>query len=96
MTMFTWNTEKNEILAKTRGITFEEIVERIESGAIVIEVEHPNKKDYPNQKILLVDVNGYAHMVPFVRDRDTFFLKTIIPSRKATRDYFGGKHDETA
>jgi len=90
MKIFKWNAEKNELLSKERGITFEEIVTRIESGGNVIETEHPNKKKYPNQKILIVDVDGYAYMVPCVRDKDEYFLKTIISSRKATRKYFGG------
>ena len=90
MTTFKWNTEKNEVLAKDRGITFEEIVETIESGANVIEVDHPNKKKYPNQRILIVDVSGYAYMVPYVQDGTECFLKTIIPSRKATKKHLGG------
>lgn len=90
MKIFKWNTEKNEVLAKERNITFEEIVEIIESGAKVVEVGHPNKKKYPHQKILIVDVSGYAYMVPFVKDSDVYFLKTIIPSRKATKQHLGG------
>ncbi len=88
---FRWNTEKNELLAKTRGITFEEIVQKISSGSKVIEADHPNKRKYPNQKILIVDVEGYAYLVPFVMDKNEYFLKTIIPSRKATKKYLGGK-----
>lgn len=90
MRIFKWNTEKNEALAKQRGITFEEIVETIESGAKIIEVDHPNKTKYPNQKILIVDVSGYAYMVPFVKDSGEYFLKKIIPSRKATKQHLGG------
>ncbi|MBU3956120.1 DUF4258 domain-containing protein [bacterium] len=90
MKVFRWNAEKNKILAKERGITFEEIVQRIEAGAKVIETEHPNKKKYPNQKILVVDVEGYAYLVPCVMNKNEYFLKTIIPSRKATEKYFGG------
>ncbi len=92
MEIFSWNTEKNEILARERGITFEEIVQRIKSGAKVIETDHPNKKKYPNQKILIVDVDGYAYLVPWVIDKNEYFLKTIIPSRKATKKYLGGKN----
>jgi len=92
MKIFKWNTEKNELLARERGITFEEIVQRIESGAKVIETDHPNQKKYPNQKILIVDVEGYAYLVPFVIEKEGYFLKTIIPSRKATRQYLGGKN----
>jgi len=91
MKIFRWNAEKNEILARERGITFEEIVQRIESGARVIETDHPNKDKYPNQKILIVDVEGYAYLVPVVIDENEYFLKTVIPSRKATKKYYGGK-----
>ena len=87
--IFEWNGEKNKILAEERGITFEEIVEKIESGARVIETDHPNGKKYPNQKILIVDVDGYAYLVPCVVKENVYFLKTIIPSRKATRKYLG-------
>ena len=90
MIIFKWNAEKNEILSKERGITFEEIVQRIESGAKVIETDHPNKHKYPNQKLLIVDVDGYAYLVPFTIKGDEYFLKTIIPSRKATKKYLGG------
>ena len=88
--IFRWNAEKNEILARERGITFEEIVQRIESGAKV-ETDHPNKEKYPNQRILIVDVEGYAYLIPCVIDKNEYFLKTIIPSRKATKKYFGGE-----
>ena len=91
MKKFEWNAEKNEVLARERGITFEEIVQRIEAGAKVIETDHPNPKKYPNQKILIIDVDGYAYLVPCVIDGDEYFLKTIIPSRKATRQHLGGK-----
>lgn len=80
-------------MARERGITFEEIVQRIEAGAKVIETDHPNPKKYPNQKILIVDVDGYAYLVPYVITQDAYFLKTIIPSRKATRQYLGGKNE---
>ena len=89
MKVFKWNAEKNEILARERGITFEEIVQKIASGAKVIQTDYPNKKKYPNQKILIVDVDGYAFLVPCVIDKNEYFLKTIIPSRKATKKYLG-------
>lgn len=92
MKMFKWNAEKNEIHAKERGITFEEIVQRIGSGAEVTEMDHPNKNKYPNQKIMIIGVDGYAYLVPFVIDKNEYFLKTIILSRKATKKYLGGKN----
>lgn len=94
MKIFRWNVEKNEVLARERGITFEEIVQKIEVGAKIIETDHPNKEKYPHQKILIIDVDGYAYLVPFVIDGNEYFLKTIIPSRKATRKYFGGENDQ--
>jgi len=93
MKIFKWDVEKNEVLAMERGITFEEIVQRIESGAKFIETDHPNKKKYPNQKILIIDVDGYAYLVPCVTDINEYFLKTIIASRKATKKYLGGGND---
>ncbi len=91
MKIFRWNAEKNEILVREKGFTFEEIVQRIESGAKVIETDHPNREKYPNQKILIIDVEGYAYLVPCVIDKNEYFLKTIIPSRKATKKYYGGE-----
>ena len=89
MKTFKWNAEKNEILERERGITFEEIVQKIEAGTKVIEVDHHNMSKYPNQKILVIDVEGYAYLVPCVINKDEYFLKTIIPSSKATKKYFG-------
>ena len=92
MQIFKWNAEKNEILDRERGITFEEIVKRIELGAQIIETDHPNKRQYPNQKILIIDIDGYAYLVPCVIDENEYFLKTIISSRKATKKYLGGQN----
>ncbi len=95
MLIFKWNAEKNELLARERGITFEEIVQRIESGAQIVETDHPNQQKYPNQKILIIEVDGYVYLVPCVIEQETCFLKTIIPSRKATRKYLGGKNGQS-
>ncbi len=93
MKIFKWNAEKNEVLLRERGITFEEIVQKIESGTKIIETDHPNQKKYPNQKILIVDIDGYAYLIPCVIEQNEYFLKTIIPSRKATKKYLGGRND---
>ncbi|MCP4265362.1 MAG: BrnT family toxin [Candidatus Brocadiaceae bacterium] len=92
MKTFKWNSEKNETLALNRGITFEEIVQKIQSEAKVIETDHPDKKKYPKQKIMIVDIEGYAYLVPYVIENNEYFLKTIIPSRKATKKYLEGKN----
>jgi hypothetical protein len=87
MKPFRWSVEKNESLKSIRGVSFESIVVAIESDGLVDIVEHPNKAKYPNQRVLVVSIDGYVYLVPFVEEVDHFFLKTVIPSRKATRDY---------
>jgi hypothetical protein len=77
-----------------RGISFEEITVAVEAGALLDVVPHPKPKQYPRQKIMVVEVFGYAYLVPFVEERDHFFLKTIIPSRKATRDFIAQESDD--
>jgi hypothetical protein len=84
---FRWSAEKNQALAIERGISFEVIVVAIESGGLRDILAHPNQARYPGQRILVVSVDGYAYLVPFVEEEGYFFLKTIIPSRKATRQY---------
>jgi uncharacterized DUF497 family protein len=90
MKYFSWNDEKNAALIQERGISFEEIVFHIEAGDLLDLLEHPNRVRYPNQRLFVVEVEGYAYLIPFVEDEYEVFLKTIIPSRKATRDYLGG------
>ncbi|MBI3335860.1 MAG: BrnT family toxin [Candidatus Portnoybacteria bacterium] len=87
MKYFDWDRKKNERLQRERDISFEEIVIAIEERKILDIVEHPNKKRYPNQRVFVIDVNDYAYLVPFIEDEEKVFLKTIIPSRKATKKY---------
>jgi uncharacterized DUF497 family protein len=84
---YDWNPDKNERLKEERKISFEEIVFHLSQGDIWKTADHPNQKDYPGQRIYFVIIEGYIHMVPHVVEEETIFLKTIIPSRKATRDY---------
>ncbi len=90
MGYFSWSEEKNEELVRERGISFEDVVFHIERGDILDLLEHPNKSRYPGQRIFVVAIEGYAYLVPFVESEDVVFLKTIIPSRKATKRYLGG------
>jgi len=90
MKYFSWNPEKNEQMRRQGGITFEEVVFHIERGDILEILEHPNQERYPSQRLVIVDVDDYAYIVPFVETEEVVFLKTIIPSRKATRKYLGG------
>jgi uncharacterized DUF497 family protein len=82
-----WNSDKNLQLKSERGISFEEVLVAISQGGILDIVEHPNKDKYPNQDILIVRIRGYAFLVPFVETHKEMFLKTIIPSRSATKRY---------
>lgn len=87
MKPFRWGPEKNDQLMAERGISFEQMVVAVEAGGLLDVLAHPNPSKYPNQKVLVVASDGYAYLVPFVEQEDHFLLKTVIPSRKATRDY---------
>jgi uncharacterized DUF497 family protein len=82
-----WDVEKNNILKESRGISFEQVVVSMETDGIVGLFEHPNKSRYPNQIIILVNINDYIYAVPSVMDNDKIFLKTVYPSRKYTGIY---------
>ncbi len=90
MKAFAWNSEKNERLRVERGISFEEVVLNIQLGNEVDIYDHPNQARYPGQKISVVVIEDYVYLVPFVESEEEIFLKTIIPSRKATKQYLGG------
>ncbi len=87
MKTYRWNEEKNEQLKQSRGVSFEDVVLALESGGLLDVLVHPNSRRYPNQKVLVVVVMEYVYLVPHVEEPDHIFLKTVIPSRKATRDY---------
>ena len=89
-----WDTGKSLALKESRGICFEDVVFHVEKGDILDDYQHPNQQKYAGQRIMVVGINNYAYLVPYVEDKDEVFLKTIIPSRKATERYFGGKHED--
>jgi uncharacterized DUF497 family protein len=91
MKYYKWNYQKNEKLKAERGIGFEQVVMHIERGDVLDVVDHPNQGKYPNQQIIVVKIDEYVYLVPFVESSKGKFLKTIIPSRKATRVYLGEK-----
>ena len=94
MDYYKWDPEKNEQLRAERGVSFDQVVMHIDRADILDVYEHPNQAKYPNQQILVVEIEGYAYLVPFVVSETGRFLKTIIPSRRATRRYLGDKHEE--
>lgn len=87
MKNFRWSPEKNDVLKSGRGVSFESMVVAIEAGGLLDILAHPNEQKYPRQRVLVVAHDNYAYLVPFVEEEDYYFLKTVIPSRKATRDY---------
>lgn len=87
MKLFTWNARKNDWLIIVRGISFERIVHLIEHDGLLDVVVHHNPSRYPNQQIFVVEVDDYVCLVPFVESEEHCFLKTIIPSQKATKQY---------
>lgn len=94
MKPFRWNPQKNDRLKAERGISFEEIVLAVEEGGLRDILVHPNQQRYHGQVVLVVVWRSYVYLVPSVEDDAHYFLKTIIPSRKATRDYLGGKEPD--
>lgn len=84
---FVWNHAKNALLMAERGLCFEAVVAAIEADGLLDVLEHSNQSRYPGQRVMVVRLNAYAYLVPFVETDSGLFLKTIIPSRKATRQY---------
>ena len=93
MDYYQWNKEKNDRLKEARGISFERIVMHIDQGDVLDLYNHPNVEKYSNQQILVVEIEGYAWLIPFVELDAGRFLKTAMPSRKATRLYLGDSNE---
>lgn len=89
MKVINWNAEKNQELMETRGVSFEDVVFYLQQGTLLDDLEHPNSEKYSNQRIFVLEIDEYVYLVPYVEDRNEIFLKTIIPSRKATKQYLG-------
>lgn len=86
---FNWNIEKNTLLKEERNVCFEDVVAQIHTGNILDIIKHPNEEKFPNQKIYILILQNYVHMIPFVKNGDEIFLKTIVPSRKMHKLYKG-------
>jgi len=87
MKHFAWNSEKNAQLLQERGISFERVIYHIERNGVLDVIKHPDPSKYPNQRMFVVNIGDYAYLIPFVETETEIFLKTIIPSRKATSKY---------
>lgn len=92
-----WDSEKNEWLKAARGVSFDQLLLKIASGDVLATIQHSGKKKFAHQRIFIVEFNGYAYLVPFVESETEIFLKTIFPSRKATKKYLsrGTEHGKT-
>ena len=89
MKPISWNAGKNGLLKAERGVSFEDVVFHIMAGDILDTLDHPNQERYPGQQIHVIAIEEYVYLVPFVETEEEVFLKTIIPSRKATKSYLG-------
>ena len=85
-----WNAEKSLSLKAERDVSFEEVLSAISQGGLITVMDHPNRAKYGHQKMLVVAIRDYAYLVPFVESENEIYLKSIMPSRKATRDYLSG------
>lgn len=85
--IFTWDEEKNNFLICNRSISFERIIVAIEEGDILDVLKHPNEIKYNHQKLYILNIDGYAWIVPFRDEQDQRILITAYPSRKYTSRY---------
>jgi len=90
-----WDDDKNAWLKRARGICFEQIVVLMGQNSLLDVVDNPNHEKYPGQKMAIVEIEGYAYLVPYEQQGDEIELKTIIPSRKATRKYIGDSNEKS-
>ncbi len=93
MKLHYWNTDKNSILKKERGISFEDVLYYIKNGKLIAIIKHPLQDKYPGQQMYIIEINNYAYLVPFIETENEIFLKTIIPSRKATKKYLENSNE---
>jgi len=85
----TWSEIKNAELENLRGLSFEMVLAAIDDGRILADEQHPNLENYGHQRILVLDIDGYAVTVPYVINSDEIFLKTMFKDRKMQRRYYG-------
>ena len=94
MKYFEWDDAKNLKLRDERGVCFDDVLASIEAGNALDRIEHPNQKHYPGQQILVININDYVFLVPYVEDDEKLFLKTIYPSRKFTKFYLQDRRNK--
>lgn len=90
---FEWNDAKNTLLKEQRNVCFEDVLFAVE-GNKILDIVKNSSENHATQYCLIVEISGYAYVVPFVKNGEKFFLKTIFPSRKETKKYLGEKHEK--
>ena len=90
---YRWGAEKDLWLRMHRGVSFEDVVVALAAGRLLATRRHHNADRFAHQEIYFVDVKGYVYMVPFVRDKEWIFLKTVIPTRKGAREFLKDTKD---
>jgi uncharacterized DUF497 family protein len=93
MKVLNWNAEKNQELIEKRGIPFEDVSFFLQQGALLDDLEHSNSEKYTGQRIFVLEIDNYVYLVPYVENEDEIYLKTIIPSREAAKQYLGGSNE---
>lgn len=88
---YIYDEQKNLKLKKDRGVCFDDVIVAIKNEKILDIIPHHNKKEYPNQMILIIEINDYVYLVPYLEEEDLLILKTVFPSRKFTKLYLGEK-----
>lgn len=89
-----WSEEKNRLLMERRGVSFEDVLQAIREKKLLAIEAHPKSEKYPTHKILVILLNGYVHIVPYVETEEEIFLKTVYPDRKYHKKYAGGPAGE--
>ena len=97
MKQILWDSDKNALLFKDRGVCFEDMLFAMEQGAVLDIIDHPNQTKYPGQRMMIVQLGRYAYLVPYIETEEYLILKTIMPRRKATKTFLrsGGDNHET-
>jgi uncharacterized DUF497 family protein len=91
MKIFDWNPDKNKLLIEERGISFEDVIYHLQNNCLLDDLKHSDQEKYPNQRIFIINIENYAYLVPYIETEEEIFLKTVIPSCKATKLYLGEK-----
>lgn len=63
-----WNPEKNKQLIEERDLSFEDVIFFLQNGGLLDDIAHPNSDKYPSQRMLVVAIDNYAHLIPYIEN----------------------------